>query len=103
MSATALKVIILILFIAMVISLFGGFHAFIKDRGSKDSKQNTLLGIRAAIALSLMAVLVYGIFSGKLGSKAPWDQRKSPDYQGPLVPAPEQAAKPAQADPTAGQ
>lgn len=76
MSALVLKIIIVIIFVLMVASLFGGLGALIKDKGEGE-KQNQLLGIRAALALSLMAVLLYGIFSGKLGSNAPWDARKT--------------------------
>lgn len=87
MSPFALKIVIVILFILMVISLFGGLNALVKNRG-RGEKQNYLLGIRAALGLSLMAVLLYGIFSGKLGSKAPWDARKNPNYDGPAFQQP---------------
>ncbi len=68
-----LKPAIVILFIALCISLFSGLIFLSKDQGS--SKRTwTALGIRLGIAATMMGLIVYGIYSGQLGSNAPWDQ-----------------------------
>lgn len=69
-----LKVIIVVLFAALVISLFTSFAFIMKDRGDSVRGWNALT-IRLTLAGLLMATLLYGMFSGQLGSKAPWDAR----------------------------
>ena len=80
MSPLILKIIIAVLFAVLVIHLIIGFrHLSAKQDASKN--MNRALGFRAATALLMMAFVVYGITSGKLGSKAPWDARKQPGYE----------------------
>ncbi|MGJ8687147.1 MAG: DUF2909 domain-containing protein [Spongiibacteraceae bacterium] len=69
-----LKVVIIILFIALVISLFSGLVFLMKDKGSTMRTWHSL-GVRLILAASLMGFLLYGVYTGQLGSKAPWDQR----------------------------
>ncbi len=70
-----LKVAIIILFIAVVISLFTGFAFFLKDQGS-GRRQWYALGTRVVLAGSLLGLIAYGIISGELQFGAPWDQHK---------------------------
>lgn len=72
-----LKIVIVILFIALLISLFSGFFFLIKDQGSTFRTWNSLT-VRLTLAALLMGFLIYGVYSGKLGSHAPWDARKAP-------------------------
>ena len=69
-----LKVAILILFIALVISLFSSLVFVIKDRGAKKRAWNALT-VRIVLASLLIGILFYGIYTGQLGSNAPWDAR----------------------------
>lgn len=73
-----LKVIIVILFIAVVASLTSGVVFLLKDMNVSDSRRTAYtLGIRVALATALMSVIAYGIHSGQLSNKAPWGQHKA--------------------------
>jgi len=68
-----LKIIIVLLLIAIVISLGSGAVFFFKDQG--ESKRTLYaLGVRVTLAVLLMACIVYGVLSGQLGLNAPWHQ-----------------------------
>lgn len=70
-----LKLLIVILFIAVLVSLTSGLVFLLKDMNVPDSKRTLYaLGIRIALAAALMATIAYGIHSGRLKSTAPWDQ-----------------------------
>jgi hypothetical protein len=69
-----LKLIILINFVLLVISLFSGLIFVYKDKGEGNRVFKTLV-TRVGLALSLMALITYGIYSGQIGSHAPWDVR----------------------------
>jgi ABC-type lipoprotein release transport system permease subunit len=69
-----LKIVIVALFIALVISLFSSLAFLIKDRGTTMRTWQTL-GVRLVLAALLMGFLVYGLATGQLGSHAPWDER----------------------------
>jgi hypothetical protein len=73
-----LKIIIVVLLIAIVISLFSGAAFFLKDQGST---KRTLyaLGVRITLAILLMLTITYGVFTGQLALKAPWHQPIHPD------------------------
>lgn len=69
-----LKIVILILFVAVIISLTGGLIFLLKDMNVPESKRALYaLGIRVALATTLMATIAYGIQTGQLKNKAPWD------------------------------
>ncbi len=69
-----LKVVILILFIAVVISLTSGLIFLLKDMNVPESKRGLYaLGVRITLAATLMATIAYGIQTGQLKNKAPWD------------------------------
>lgn len=66
-----LKVIIVILLIAIIVSLGSGAVFFFKDQG--ESKRTLhALGIRVTLAVLLMLCLTWGILSGELTLNAPW-------------------------------
>lgn len=69
-----LKVVILILFIAVVVSLTSGLIFLLKDMNVPESKRGLYaLGVRITLAATLMATIAYGIQTGQLKNKAPWD------------------------------
>ncbi|MBC6906179.1 DUF2909 domain-containing protein [Saccharophagus sp. K07] len=69
-----LKALIVILFIAVVISLTSALIFLLKDMNVPESKRTLYaLGIRIALAAALMATIAYGIQTGQLKNKAPWD------------------------------
>lgn len=67
-----IKVVIVLLFIALVVSLFSGYVFLLKDKGNTRRTWNSL-SIRLVLAALLMGFLIYGVYTGQLGSKAPWD------------------------------
>jgi len=69
-----LKIVIVVLFVGLVISLFSGLFFLIQDQG-KTMRTWQSLSVRLVLAVLLMGFIVYGFYSGKLESKAPWDQR----------------------------
>jgi uncharacterized membrane protein len=69
-----LKILIVILFVAVIISLTGGLIFLLKDMNVPESKRTLYaLGIRLTLAIALMATIAYGIQTGQLKNKAPWD------------------------------
>ncbi|WP_188152020.1 DUF2909 domain-containing protein [Teredinibacter waterburyi] len=73
MSAALLKFIIVVLFIAMLVSLTSGLVFLLKDMSSSESKRALYaLGVRVTLAILLMSTIGYGIYTGKLGNTAPW-------------------------------
>ncbi len=75
-----LKIIIVVLLIAIVLSLFSGAVFFFKDQGST---KRTLyaLGVRITLAILLMLTITYGIFTGQLALNAPWHHAGQPIQQ----------------------
>lgn len=72
-----LKIIILVLFIGIVLSLTSGLAFLLKDSNVPNSKRTLYaLGIRISLAVLMMAFIVYGFYSGILQSQAPWDYRR---------------------------
>jgi len=68
-----LKIIIVILFIGVVISLTSSLVFLLKDIDSPTKRTVYALGIRVGLASLLMMTIFYGLYSGQLGSSAPWD------------------------------
>ena len=66
-----LKVIIVVLLIAIIISLASGAVFFMKDQGNT---KRTLyaLGVRVTLAVLLVACITWGVYSGQLQISAPW-------------------------------
>jgi hypothetical protein len=74
-----LKTIIVVLFIAVLISLFSGLNFLVKDLGNSKRRLLVALGTRITLAALLLGTIAYGIFTGQLGSTAPWDRKLHPD------------------------
>ncbi len=71
-----LKIIIVILFLAVLGSLSSGLIFLLKDMGASDKKRTLYaLGIRISLAALLLLSILYGFYSGLLTSTAPWDSR----------------------------
>lgn len=69
-----LKTAIVIVFIALVISLASGLYFLFKDQGTTRRTLHSL-GVRVTLAGILLALLAYGIYTGQIRSKAPWDAK----------------------------
>lgn len=67
-----LKTAIVVVFIALVISLASGLYFLFKDQGTTRRTLHSL-GVRVALAGLLLVLLGYGIYTGQIRSKAPWD------------------------------
>ena len=67
------KIIILLLFLAVLASLASGFYFLMKDQGKTRRTVNSL-AVRLGLATLLMGVLIYGLYNGKIGNQVPWEQ-----------------------------
>lgn len=67
-----LKVIIVVLFVAMLFSLSSALVFLLKDFGSESKRTLYALGIRVTLAVLLVACIVYGFATGMLTNTAPW-------------------------------
>jgi succinate dehydrogenase/fumarate reductase cytochrome b subunit len=74
-----LKSIIVILFIAILVSLFTGLRFLVKDLGDSKRRLFNSLGMRVTLAALLIATIVYRAATGQIGSQAPWDKQLHPD------------------------
>jgi hypothetical protein len=87
MSAVQLKIFILVIMLLMIVSLFNGLFVLFKDNGAPDSKRTFYrLVIRVSLAVTLLASMIYGFYSGKLVSRAPWNNPatvQQPSIQNP--------------------
>ena len=74
-----LKAAIVLLMLALVASLGSGFYFLMTDQGAR-GKRRTFhsLGVRLALAASLMAIIIYGVATGQLGHRNPWDAGPKP-------------------------
>ena len=83
-----LKFLIVVVLLALIASLFTGFYFLMTDQG--DTTKRRLfhsLGVRIALAVTLMMLIVYGVGTGKLKSQAPWEQ--PPEASSETAPEPE--------------
>ncbi|MDX9873971.1 MAG: DUF2909 domain-containing protein [Spongiibacteraceae bacterium] len=71
-----IKIVIVVLFFALLFSLGSGLIFLFKDQGTTRRTWHSL-SVRLVLAVLLMGFLIYGVVSGQLGSKAPWDAYKS--------------------------
>ena len=75
-----LKVAIVLLMLALVASLGSGFYFLMTDQGDKKQRRTFhSLGVRLALAASLMGVIIYGVATGQLGHRNPWDAGPGPE------------------------
>ncbi len=77
-----LKVVIVILMVALLASLGSGFYFLMVDQGD-GTKRRTLhsLGVRLALACGLAGLVIYGVATGQLGHRNPWDAGPRPAAQ----------------------
>ena len=69
-----LKVLIIVLMLALVASLGSGFYYLMIDQGDKNQRRTFhSLGVRLTLAATLLGVIVYGVATGQLGHRNPWD------------------------------
>ena len=82
-----LKAAIVLLMVALVASLGSGFYYLMVDQGDK-TKRRTFhsLGVRLGLAVTLAALIVYGVASGQLGNRNPWDAGPRPYNAGDSAP-----------------
>lgn len=66
-----LKTAILLVFAALLASLASGLFFLLKDQGSTRRTLHSL-GVRITLAGIMMALIGYGLVTGKLRSQAPW-------------------------------
>lgn len=71
---TVLKALIILVMIMLVGSLVSGAYFLMVDQGDK-TKRRTLnsLGVRLGLALGLMGLIIFGVATGQLGHRNPWD------------------------------
>lgn len=68
-----LKIVIVILFIAVIVSLSSALKFLLNDMNVEGSKRTAYaLGVRITLAGLLLALIAYGIQTGQLGNTAPW-------------------------------
>lgn len=67
-----LKVAILVNFVLLVISLFSSLIIVYKDKG-QTMRPLAALVTRVSLAVVLMILIAYGLATGQIGSRAPWD------------------------------
>lgn len=89
-----LKVIIVLLFIGVLISLSSALVFLMKDIGNARKRTLYALGIRVTLAIALIAAIAWGIYSGQLSSQAPWDKQLHPERV--LSPSSQQTPSPKQ-------
>jgi uncharacterized SAM-binding protein YcdF (DUF218 family) len=70
-----IKVLVLLLFIGVVISLTSSLVFLLKDIDSPKKRSLYALGIRVTLAALLLGTIFYGLYTGQLGSGAPWDKK----------------------------
>jgi uncharacterized membrane protein len=66
-----LKVAIVVMLIATVISLFGGLFFLVKDESSS-TRLVKALTVRVCCAAITLGLIAYGFYSGQLVSHVPW-------------------------------
>lgn len=66
-----LKVAIVLLLLATLVSLFSGLFFLVKDQGHGSRVVNSLT-VRVVLAAATLALVAWGFYSGELNSHAPW-------------------------------
>lgn len=74
-----LKILIVLFMLALVASLGSGFYFLMVDQGDRNSRRTFhSLGVRLSLALGLIVTIVYGVATGQLGHRNPWDAGPKP-------------------------
>ncbi|TEP95724.1 twin transmembrane helix small protein [Pseudomonas aeruginosa] len=66
-----LKVAIVLLLLATLVSLFSGLFFLVKDQGHGSRVVNSLT-VRVVLAAATLALVAWGFYGGELNSHAPW-------------------------------
>lgn len=66
-----LKIVIVLLLIAIVISLAAGFVFFYQDKG-RSKRVMYALGVRVVLAIVLLICVYYGLATGQIVFQTPW-------------------------------
>ena len=74
-----IKTIIVLLFIGVLMSLFGGLNFLVKDLGNSRKRLLNLLWLRVVLATLLLITILIGSYTGQLKSNAPWDKKLHPE------------------------
>ena len=73
------KILILILFVGILITLSSGFRFLLKDIDAPESRRTLYaLGSRIGLAIALMLVIAHGLATGAVGTKPVWDRSNQP-------------------------
>ena len=78
-----LKVLIVVLFVCLLLSLTTGLVFLLRDVGSRSRRTMYALGVRVTIASALLLTIGWGFWSGRLNSTAPWDRQLHPEQVAP--------------------
>lgn len=78
-----LKVLIVVLFVCLLLSLTTGLVFLLRDVGSSRRRTMYALGVRVTIASALLLTIGWGFWSGRLNSTAPWDRQLHPEQVAP--------------------
>ena len=69
-----LKILISVLMVLLLASLTSGLFFLMVDRGKTEKKRLfTSLGVRLALGICLLCVVLFGVITGELGHNNPWD------------------------------
>jgi hypothetical protein len=69
-----LKVIIGFIMVALLGSLASGMYFLMADQGNPEKKRLfTSLGVRLSLGVTLIIVIIFGVATGELGHRNPWD------------------------------
>jgi purine-cytosine permease-like protein len=71
-----LKIAIIVLFVLLLISLASSFYFLAQDQGTTKRTLHSL-GVRVTLAGAMMLLIGYGVYTGEITSKAPWDAKLS--------------------------
>jgi hypothetical protein len=72
MPTALLKILIVILFFAVLASLTSALVFLFKDVGDDRKRTVYALGVRITLAATLLSLVAYGVWSGQLALNAPW-------------------------------
>lgn len=66
-----LKLVILVLLLAIIVSLFSGLFFLVKDTDGS-GRLVTALSVRIALTVAIMLLIAYGFWSGQFAWNTPW-------------------------------
>lgn len=74
-----LKILIIVFMVLLLLSLGSGLYFLMVDQGDRDKRRTfNSLGIRLGLALGLMCLIIFGVATGQLGHRNPWDGGPAP-------------------------